>query len=47
MGLISECAGVFEFLKEFFFLLPTAVRILVYGAFGGAIYIAVMKLVNS
>ena len=47
MGLIGECAAVFEFLRDFFFLLPTAIRILIYGAFGGVVYIAVMKLVNT
>lgn len=44
MGLIAETAGVFEFLRGVYEALPVAVRLLVTGAFGGMIYIGVMKI---
>lgn len=43
MGLIGETAGVFDFLRSFFDALPVAIRLLVSGAFGGMIYIAIMR----
>lgn len=45
-GLLGETVGVFEFLRDFFGLLPTAVRILTYAAFGGVLYISMMKMVR-
>lgn len=44
MGLIAETAGVFDFLHEFFFAVPVAIRLLVLGSFGGMIYLAIMKM---
>lgn len=43
MGLIGETTGVFEFLRDFFMLLPVAVRLLIIGSFGGILYIAVLR----
>lgn len=43
MGLIGETVGVFDFLHDLFFTLPVAVRLLIGGAFGGMVYIAVMN----
>ena len=43
MGLIGETAGVFTFLRDFFALLPVAIRLLIIGSFGGIVYIAVLK----
>lgn len=43
MGLIAETVGVFAFLQGVYAALPVAVKILIYGAFGGMIYIAVMR----
>lgn len=43
MGLIGETAGVFLFLHECFDILPIAVHFLVYGAFGGVVFIAILK----
>lgn len=46
MGLIGETAGVFSFLREVFSLLPVAVQLLIYSAFGGMIYIAVLRSIR-
>lgn len=46
MGLIGEVSGVFDFLRELYFLLPTAVRLLIMSAFGGVLYIAVLKSIR-
>lgn len=43
MGLIGETAGVFLFLHEVFVALPIAVHLLIYGAFGGVVFIAVLR----
>lgn len=43
MGLISECSAVFAFLRDFFSCLPNAIQILVYAAFGGAVYICLLR----
>lgn len=43
MGLIGETAGVFVFLHQVFDVLPIAVKLLVYGAFGGVAFIALLK----
>lgn len=43
MGLIGEVGGVFEFLRGVFDALPVAVQILISGAFGGIVYIAVLR----
>lgn len=46
MGLIGETAGVFSFLRQVFSALPVAVKLLVYAAFGGMIYLAVLKSIR-
>lgn len=46
MGLIGETKVVFEFLTHFFYCLPIAIQILVYAAFGGVLYIALLKMVR-
>lgn len=46
MGLIGEVSGVFEFIRQVFYLLPTAVRSLAISAFGGMIFIAVLKSIR-
>lgn len=43
MGLIGETAGVFMFLHQVFDILPVAVKLLVYGAFSGVVFIALLK----
>ncbi len=43
MGLIGETVSVFDFLRDLFGVLPVAVRLLVYGAFGGTVFICVVK----
>ena len=43
MGLIAETAAVFDFLQGVHDALPVAVRLLIGGAFGGMIYIGVLK----
>lgn len=46
MGLIADCAGVFAFLREVFVALPTAIQLLINAAFGGMLYIAVLKSIR-
>ena len=46
MGLIGETAVVFEFLTQFFYCLPKAIQLLVYAAFGGILYISLLKMVK-
>lgn len=46
MGLVAECAGVFEFLGNCFSALPTAFKLLTYAAFGGTVFIAVARSVR-
>lgn len=46
MGLITEVAGVFDFIRGVYDCFPTAVKLLVTSAFGGMVYIAVLKSVR-
>lgn len=46
MGLIGETASVFDFLREVFSVLPVAIRLLVYAAFGGMVFIAIAKSIR-
>ena len=46
MGLISEVSVVFDFLRDFFGCIPTAIQILVYSAFGGTVLIALLRTVG-
>lgn len=43
MGLIGATAGVFVYLHQIFDILPIAVKLLVYGAFGGVVFISLLK----
>lgn len=43
MGLISEVSGFFGYMELLFYALPNAVRILIIGAFGLVVLIAVMN----
>lgn len=43
MGLIFETAEVFSFLRNVFDLFPVAVKLLIYGSFGGVVYIAILR----
>lgn len=43
MGLIGEVSGVFQFLQNCFYAFPNAVRILVIGAFGLVVFVAIMN----
>ena len=43
MGLIAETAGVFSFLQGVYEAFPVAVKILIYVAFGGIIYVALAR----
>lgn len=45
MGLISETAAVFDFLRFVYDSLPVAIKLLVVGAFGTVVFIAVMRSV--
>lgn len=46
MGLIGEVAPVFSFLHDVFDILPVAIKLLIYCAFGGLIYIAVIRSIG-
>lgn len=46
MGLVAECAGVFEFLGQCFDAMPNAVKMLAVAAFGGMVFIAVIKSIQ-
>lgn len=46
MGLIAETAAVFEFLEDVYACLPVAIKLLIFGAFGGVMYIAVIKSIR-
>lgn len=46
MGLISETAEVFDFLRNVFDLLPTAIKLLIYLSFGGLIYLALLRSIG-
>lgn len=43
MGLIGETASVFAFLRDVYSSFPVAVKLLITGAFGGVIYLALLK----
>lgn len=43
MGLISETAGVFEFLRGVYDALPVAIKLLICGSFGGMVWITVQQ----
>lgn len=43
MGLIGEVTGVFDFFQKCFYAFPNAVRMLIIGAFGLLVLIAVMR----
>lgn len=47
MGLISEVSAVFDFIRGVYDCFPTAVKLLVTSAFGGMLYIAVLKSIRS
>lgn len=46
MGLVAECAGVFQFLGDCFDALPNAVKMLAVAAFGGTVFIAVARSIR-
>ena len=46
MGLIGEVSGVFDFLRGVYDCFPTAVKLLITSAFGGMIYISVLKSIR-
>ena len=43
MGLIAETAGVFAFLRDLWQTFPLAIQLLIYGTFGGVVFIAVLR----
>lgn len=43
VGLIYQTSGVFEFLRSVFDLFPVAVKLLIYGSFGGVVFIAIAR----
>ena len=43
MGLILETKEVFDFLRGVFEFFPVAVKLLIYGSFGGVIFLAVVR----
>lgn len=46
MGLIGEVSGVFEFIRGVYDCFPTAVKLLIWSAFGGMVYLAVLKSIR-
>jgi hypothetical protein len=46
MGLIGETVGVFEFLGSVYASFPVAIKLLVTGAFGGVVFIAVARSIG-
>lgn len=46
ISLIDECAGFFAFLSSMFDLLPQPLQVLAVSAFGGMVYIAVLRNVR-
>lgn len=46
MGLIAGTHDVFTFLSDFYSFLPLAIRILIDVAFGGILFLAVLKNIN-
>lgn len=43
IDLISEVSGVFAFLRDVWSAIPVAIQILIYAAFGGVVYISIMR----
>lgn len=43
MGLIGETAGVFDFIRAVYSAFPVAIKLLIIGAFGGVVFICVMR----
>ena len=43
MDLLTEVTGVFSFLGQTYSCLPVAIRLLILSAFGGVVYISVLK----
>lgn len=43
IDLIAEVSGVFAFLRDVWTAIPVAIQILIYAAFGGVVYIAVLR----
>ncbi len=46
MGLIAECASVFDFLKDLYEVLPSAIKILISLSFFGVVYISIMRSIG-
>ena len=47
MGLIGATSDVFQFLSEVFTALPFAIQLLIYGAFGGVVLVALLRSIRS
>lgn len=47
MGLIGETAGVFSFIRSVYDAFPVAIKLLVMGAFGGVVFIAILRGVRG
>ena len=41
--LVNECESVFHYLRDVWSAMPVALQILVYAAFGGIIFISVLR----
>ena len=46
MGLIVECASVFDFLKDVYAAFPNAIKILIFLSFFGVVYISIMRSIG-
>lgn len=46
MGLITGTSDVFSFLRDFYGCLPVAVRLLMHTAFGGMVFICILRNIN-
>ena len=47
MGLIGAVSPVFDFLRDFWSLLPVAIRLVITTAFSSVVFIAVLRGIRS
>ena len=54
MGFLSDIAalfdgvtGFFDFLREFFYTMPLAIQVLCYFAFGGFVFLMLLKMLHD
>lgn len=47
MGLIGETVAVYNFIRSVYDALPVAIKLLILGAFGGVVFIAILRSVRG